>query len=147
GRRHHGALESATHRAQASDKTSCDTPGETSRKNCAFAAFIALTAMMRRRMIAKVEWARSSGRRIGNQVHISKRASFTKPRGMPMTNHVSCRLAGLAIAAGLAFGVAGSAALAQTKVIVRTDFKFNGYHTPVALGIERGYYKEAGLDV
>jgi NitT/TauT family transport system substrate-binding protein len=64
-----------------------------------------------------------------------------------MTNHVSFRLAGLAIAVGLACGAAGSAALAQTKIVVRTDFKFNGYHTPVALAIERGYYKNVGLDV
>jgi NitT/TauT family transport system substrate-binding protein len=55
-------------------------------------------------------------------------------------------LAGLALATGLAFGTTG-AALAQTKVVVRTDFKYNGYDSPLALAIERGYYKDAGLDV
>src|SRR5262245_36766548 len=67
-------------------------------------------------------------------------------RGNPMTNAFFFRLAGLALAAGLAFNAA-SAALAQTKVVVRTDFKFNGYVSPLALAIERGFYKEAGFDV
>jgi NitT/TauT family transport system substrate-binding protein len=56
------------------------------------------------------------------------------------------RLAGLALAAGLAFN-AGCSALAQTKIVVRTDFKFNGYVSPLALAIERGFYREAGFDV
>jgi NitT/TauT family transport system substrate-binding protein len=36
---------------------------------------------------------------------------------------------------------------AQTKVVLRTDYKFNGYVAPMALALERGYYKKAGLDV
>jgi NitT/TauT family transport system substrate-binding protein len=64
-----------------------------------------------------------------------------------MTNLMLCRLTGLAIAIGLALGAAGSAALAQTKIVVRTDFRFNGYVSPLALAIDKGYYKEAGLDV
>jgi NitT/TauT family transport system substrate-binding protein len=64
-----------------------------------------------------------------------------------MSRFIASRLARLAIAAGLAVGAAGSAALAQTKIVVRTDFKFNGYVSPLALAIDKGYYKEAGFDV
>jgi NitT/TauT family transport system substrate-binding protein len=39
------------------------------------------------------------------------------------------------------------AAVAAEKVVVRTDFKFNGYIAPFALALERGDYKAAGLDV
>ena len=56
------------------------------------------------------------------------------------------RLAGLALAAGFVLN-ASSAALAQTKVVVRTDFRFNGYVSPLALAIDKGLYKSAGLDV
>jgi NitT/TauT family transport system substrate-binding protein len=38
-------------------------------------------------------------------------------------------------------------AFAQDKVVLRTDFRFNGYVTPFALALERGYYSDAGLDV
>ena len=58
---------------------------------------------------------------------------------------VFSRLAGLALAAGV--GLAAGAASAQTKVVVRTDFKFNGYISPLALAIDKGFYREAGLDV
>lgn len=65
-----------------------------------------------------------------------------------MMHSILSRSIRLAIAVSVAFGAFGaSAALAQTKIVVRTDFKFNGYHTPVALAIERGYYKAVGLDV
>jgi len=55
------------------------------------------------------------------------------------------KIAGLALAASLALGSA--AALAQEAVVLRTDYKFNGYIAPFALALERGFYKEAGLDV
>jgi NitT/TauT family transport system substrate-binding protein len=61
-----------------------------------------------------------------------------------MTNVIS-RLAGLALAAGVAL-TAGTAA-AQTKIVVRTDFKFNGYVSPLALAIDKGFYRDAGFDV
>jgi NitT/TauT family transport system substrate-binding protein len=64
-----------------------------------------------------------------------------------MKHFIPSGLPALAIAAGLAFCVASSAALAQTKVTVRTDFRYNGYISPLALAIEKGFYKEAGLDV
>lgn len=57
------------------------------------------------------------------------------------------RLAGVALAAGLALAAGGSAALAQTKVTVRTDFRFNGYVSPLALAIAKGFYKDAGFEV
>jgi NitT/TauT family transport system substrate-binding protein len=56
-------------------------------------------------------------------------------------------LARLALAIGVALGAAGSAALAQTKIVVRTDFKFNGYVSPLALAIAKGFYRDAGFDV
>jgi len=65
---------------------------------------------------------------------------FSRLRGLS-------RLGGLAIAAGLVLGTGSSTALAQTKVVVRTDFKFNGYVSPMALAIEKGFYKAAGFDV
>lgn len=46
--------------------------------------------------------------------------------------------------------VTGADADAQTtpsKVTLRTDFRVNGYHAPFALALERGFYKEQGLDV
>jgi NitT/TauT family transport system substrate-binding protein len=64
-----------------------------------------------------------------------------------VAHSILSRLTGLAIAVVLAIGAAGSAALAQTKIVVRTDFKFNGYVSPLALAIDKGDYKEAGFDV
>lgn len=64
-----------------------------------------------------------------------------------MTNDALSRLAGSALLASLALTATGSAALAQTKVDLRTDFKFNGYDAPYVLAIEKGFYKQAGLDV
>jgi len=53
----------------------------------------------------------------------------------------------VALAAGLVLSGNGNEARAQTKVVVRTDFKFNGYVSPLALAIDKGFYKKAGLDV
>jgi NitT/TauT family transport system substrate-binding protein len=58
-----------------------------------------------------------------------------------------CRLAGLVFAMGFALGGANSLARAQTKVGVRTDFKFNGYVSPLALALAKGFYRDAGFDV
>ena len=63
-----------------------------------------------------------------------------------MTHLALSRFAALTLAAGVALS-AGGAALAQTKIVVRTDFKFNGYVSPLALAIEKGFYKDAGFDV
>jgi NitT/TauT family transport system substrate-binding protein len=52
-----------------------------------------------------------------------------------------------AIAGSIAIDMSGAVALAQTKIVLRTDFKFNGYVTPLALAIEKGFYREAGFDV
>jgi len=62
-----------------------------------------------------------------------------------MSNVAIFRLAALALAAVVA--LFAGAASAQTKVTVRTDFKFNGYISPLALAIDKGFYREAGLDV
>jgi NitT/TauT family transport system substrate-binding protein len=64
-----------------------------------------------------------------------------------MTHVTRLGLAGLALAAGFAIIASGSVALAQNKIVVRTDFKFNGYVSPLALAIDKGFYKDAGLDV
>ncbi|MBN3849306.1 ABC transporter substrate-binding protein [Paraburkholderia sp. Ac-20342] len=44
---------------------------------------------------------------------------------------------------------AGAPAFAQPlqKIVLRTDYKFNGYVAPFALAVQNGYYKQAGLDV
>jgi NitT/TauT family transport system substrate-binding protein len=50
-------------------------------------------------------------------------------------------------------GLAGTAAFAMpaiaqapTRVVLRTDFLFNGYVAPFALALERGFFREAGID-
>jgi len=53
----------------------------------------------------------------------------------------------VALAAAIASLPGGGHAIAQTKVVVRTDFKFNGYVSPLALAIDKGLYKKDGLDV
>ena len=62
-----------------------------------------------------------------------------------MINVIFSRLVGLGVVACLA--LAAGAASAQTKVTVRTDFKFNGYVSPLALAIDKGFYRDVGLDV
>jgi NitT/TauT family transport system substrate-binding protein len=64
-----------------------------------------------------------------------------------MTNDAFAKLAASALLTALALAATGSAALAQTKVDLRTDFKFNGYDAPYVLAIAKGFYKQAGLDV
>jgi NitT/TauT family transport system substrate-binding protein len=70
-------------------------------------------------------------------------ASIARTKGNAMID--LRRLTGLTLAIALACGSSGASA--QTKIVVRSDFKFNGYMAPFALAIERGFYKEAGLDV
>jgi NitT/TauT family transport system substrate-binding protein len=64
-----------------------------------------------------------------------------------MTKFKFSKVAWLALAAALAVDAANSSAPAQTKVVVRTDFKFNGYVSPLALALAKGFYKDAGFDV
>jgi NitT/TauT family transport system substrate-binding protein len=52
----------------------------------------------------------------------------------------------LPFAAGLALLVAAPLA-AETKVTIHLDFLVNGYHSPFYVAKEKGWYKEAGLDV
>jgi NitT/TauT family transport system substrate-binding protein len=52
----------------------------------------------------------------------------------------------LLAAAALGIGLAAPAA-AQTKVTMYLDFLVNGYHSPFYVAKEKGWYKEAGLDV
>src|SRR5947209_1507676 len=62
----------------------------------------------------------------------------------------SCKLfdvGKLVLAVSIALAASASAAPAQTKIVVRTDFKFNGYVSPLALAIANGFYREAGFDV
>ncbi|MBL8702624.1 MAG: ABC transporter substrate-binding protein [Alphaproteobacteria bacterium] len=51
---------------------------------------------------------------------------------------------GCALAAGLA---AATTANAQDKVNFRLNWILYGFHTPFYLGVERGYYKEEGIDL
>src|SRR5262245_59358392 len=66
-----------------------------------------------------------------------------RARGNTMIN-VS-RLTGFLVVLSVICG--SGVAAAQTKIVVRTDFKFNGYVSPLALAIEKGFYKDAGMDV
>lgn len=52
----------------------------------------------------------------------------------------------LLLAAGAAI-LASAPAAAQTKVTMYLDFLVNGYHSPFYVAKEKGWYKEAGLDV
>jgi NitT/TauT family transport system substrate-binding protein len=60
----------------------------------------------------------------------------------------TCRswLVGLVLSA---IGALPSPVLAEqlTKVVLRTDYKINGYIGPFALAVERGYFRQRGLDV
>src|SRR5690348_17304931 len=52
----------------------------------------------------------------------------------------------LPLAAGIALALSNPLA-AQTKVTMYLDFLVNGYHSPFYFAREKGWYKEAGLDV
>jgi NitT/TauT family transport system substrate-binding protein len=56
------------------------------------------------------------------------------------------RPAAICAATGAALLLSVSA-LAETKVTMHLDFLVNGYHSPFYLALEKGWYKEAGLDV
>lgn len=64
-----------------------------------------------------------------------------------MKRNKSLRTFGLLAGAVLALSAITAAAQAAEKVVLRTDYKFNGYVAPFALALEKGFYKEAGLDV
>jgi NitT/TauT family transport system substrate-binding protein len=55
----------------------------------------------------------------------------------------------LALCAVCTMTMSGAPAFAQTptKIVLRTDYKFNGYLAPFALAVQNGYYRQAGLDV
>ncbi len=53
----------------------------------------------------------------------------------------------LLLAAATASSVVAAPAVAQTKVTMYLDFLVNGYHSPFYVAKEKGWYKEAGLDV
>lgn len=48
---------------------------------------------------------------------------------------------------GLVSAPWGVAAQSLTKVTLRTDYKVNGYVGPFALALQKGYYRDQGLDV
>lgn len=53
----------------------------------------------------------------------------------------------MALAASVAFGTAAAYAQDMEEVLLRTDYKFNGYISPFALALERGFYADEGLKV
>ncbi|HEX7006135.1 MAG TPA: ABC transporter substrate-binding protein [Alphaproteobacteria bacterium] len=55
-------------------------------------------------------------------------------------------LAAVATATLVMFGTMGGA-LAQTKVTLHLDWLINGFYAPFFTALEKGWYKEAGLDV
>ena len=52
-----------------------------------------------------------------------------------------------AVAAGLLGGTAVARAQSLPKLLVRVDFSPWGMHAGLHLGVEKGWFKEAGLDV
>ena len=54
-----------------------------------------------------------------------------------------------ALAASTAFGLGSVPSQAQelTKVTVRLAFSYNGHRSPYLLGVDKGFYKDEGLDV
>src|SRR5262249_5843676 len=69
-------------------------------------------------------------------------------RGNPMK--ISNLVAGLA-AACVALGVSPAPVHAQTpalkKVTFLTNYTFHGRHSPFFVGLEKGYYRDAGFDI
>lgn len=63
-----------------------------------------------------------------------------------MMNRRNFAVFGAALAAAVAAAPLGAAAQ-DADVTLRTDYRFNGYVTPFALALERGYYKDEGLNV
>lgn len=63
---------------------------------------------------------------------------------MPNTRNIT-RAVGLAIGALVALG--GSSAFAEDKASLRLDWILNGHHPAYYLGVERGFYKDAGIDL
>lgn len=61
---------------------------------------------------------------------------------MRLTKRIAWSIAGMIAAAGLASG-----ALAQEKVTARLDFTPAGPHAGLHLGVAKGWFKDAGLDV
>ena len=57
------------------------------------------------------------------------------------------RLVFFATGALLALAATVGDGYAAEKVVLRTDYKFNGYVAPFALALEKGFYKDAGIDV
>ncbi len=49
--------------------------------------------------------------------------------------------------AGLSFSLCGAALAQQAKVTLQLDFLLNGYHAPFFVAKEKGFYRDAGLDV
>src|SRR5687767_3775818 len=53
----------------------------------------------------------------------------------------------LVVAVGLGLVLAPRSAPAQTRVKVHLDWLVNGYHAPFFVALDKGWYKEGGLDV
>jgi NitT/TauT family transport system substrate-binding protein len=70
-------------------------------------------------------------------------------KGSDMTEFRTIRgdRAGLVLAATIAAMLACGPALAQTKIKFSLDFKFEGPSAPFLVAIDRGYFKDEGLDV
>ncbi|MEJ0068793.1 MAG: ABC transporter substrate-binding protein [Pseudomonadota bacterium] len=61
-----------------------------------------------------------------------------------MSRRIQATVTGLALGVLIAFG-----AQAQTpkKMTLRLDWTALGYHAPFYLGVARGWYREAGIDL
>ena len=64
-----------------------------------------------------------------------------------MKNTYFAALGGMVMAALFVTAPMVANAQSMTDVVLRTDYRFNGYVTPFALALVRGHYKAAGLNV
>ncbi len=58
-----------------------------------------------------------------------------------------CAVAVLALASGLGAAPAGAGEKPLKKVTFLTNYVFHGRHSPFFVGLEKGFYKEAGFDI
>ncbi len=66
---------------------------------------------------------------------------------MTLTRRTMLQTTGALLGGALAGGVLPAMAQDLTKVTVRRAFSYNGHRSPYLLGVDKGFYKEEGLDV
>lgn len=73
-----------------------------------------------------------------------RRCSDATVSGWQKRLHTAFTVAVLVLATTV---VATTAGAAERKIVLRTDYRFNGWIAPFSLAVQRGYYRDVGLDV